>query len=99
MSDDTASEDRKYPKTYTLAQLQTALRNDEPWWGGITAIKAIGDYSVVTFKKPRLPKRRVTLLPMIGDAAPPAPDGTALAVTGEAMIQSVAMKVAVFRKN
>lgn len=34
MSDDTASEDRKYPKTYTLAQLQTALRNDEPWWGG-----------------------------------------------------------------
>lgn len=54
---------------------------------------------MVTFKKPRLPKRRVTLLPMIGDAAPPAPDGTALAVTGDAMIQSVAMKVAVFRKN
>lgn len=93
------SEDRKYPPTYTLAQLQTALRTDEAWWGAITAIRAIGDYTVVTFVRPRPAKRPVTLLPMIGNAAPPPPEGTALVVTGEAMIKSASMKIAAFRKG
>lgn len=93
------SEDRKYPPTHTLAQLQTALRTDEVWWGAITAIRAIGDYTVVTFEKPRPKKRPLTLLPMIGDAAPPPPAGTNLVVTGEAKISSEVMKVAAFRKG
>ncbi len=93
------SEDRLYPPTHTLAQLQTALRTDEAWWGATTAIKAIGEYTVVTFERPRPPKRSLTLLLMIGDAAPPPPEGTTLVVTGEAIIQSVVMKVAVFRKG
>lgn len=93
------SEDRKYPPTYTLAQLQTALRTDEPWWGAITEIKAVGDYTVVTFKRPRFAKRSIALLPMIGDAVPPAPPGMTLAVTGSAKIKSQTMNLAVFRKD
>lgn len=93
------SEDRKYPPTHTLAQLQTALRTDEAWWGAITAIRAVGDYTVVTFERPRPAKRPVTLLPMIGNTAPPPPDGTSLVVTGEAVIRSAVMKVAAYRKG
>ncbi|MDM7956609.1 hypothetical protein [Blastomonas sp.] len=93
------SDDRKYPPTHTLAQLQTALRTDEAWWGAITAIRAIGDYTVVTFERPRPVKRPITLLPMIGDTAPPAPPGTALVVTGEVNIRPGVIKIAAYRKG
>jgi hypothetical protein len=92
-------EDRRYPPTHTLKQLQNSLRTDEPWWGAIQALQIVGDYSVATLERPSLRRRPVTLLPMIGDSAPPAPAGTSLVLTGTALIKSQAMKIAVFRKD
>lgn len=92
------SEDREYPRTHTLVQLQTALRTDEAWWGAMTAMRVRGDFTVITFERPRPAKRPITLLPMIGDAAPPPPPGTALVLTGEANIRPGVMKLAAYRK-
>ncbi|WP_439486064.1 hypothetical protein [Blastomonas fulva] len=91
--------DLKYHSRHSLGQLELAIRNDEQWWGALTAFEVIDNYTLATLGDEPPAIDSLVLLPMIGDTVPPAPGGAELITTGEAVISGEPMKLAAFRRG
>jgi hypothetical protein len=89
--------DLKYHSRHSLGQLELAMRNDEQWWGELTAFEAAANYTLATLGDEPPEIDSLILLPMIGEAVPPAPDGAKLITTGEAYVSGTPIKLAAFR--
>ncbi|WP_116970163.1 hypothetical protein [Blastomonas sp. UPD001] len=87
----------KYHSRHSLGELEIGLRNDEQWWGALTAVEVLENYTLATMGGPRPALNSLLLLPMIADQAPPAPSGAELICKGKAYVSGSAIGVAAFR--
>lgn len=89
--------DLKYHSRFSLGQLEMALRNDEQWWGALTAFEVAENYTLATLGDEPPAIDSLLLLPMIGEEAPPAPAGAELICKGQAYITGSVIAIAAFR--
>lgn len=87
----------KYHSRHSLGQLELAIRNDEQWWGVLTAFEVVANYTLVMLGDEPPEIDSLVLLPMIGETVPPSPAGAELITTGEAYVSGTPLKLAAFR--
>lgn len=93
-----ATNKRKYKGSLTLGKLEIALEAHEQLFGEVIALEAIGDYTVATYDDEDYPaEASLALLPMIGESAPPTPDGATHLFDGEVLALGQTMKISIFR--
>ena len=95
-----AKTERKYKGSLTLGKLEVALEAEEMLFGEIIKIEALLGSTVATYDDEDYPpSQTLALLPMIGNQAPPAPDGAAHLFDGEAVVVGANMSISVFRTD
>lgn len=93
-----AETERKYAGTLTLKNLEIALEAHEQLFGEIAKLEAVGGFSVATYDDADYPPpESLTLRPMIGDQAPPAPEGAAHLFDGAVVVVGQRTAVSAFR--
>lgn len=89
---------RKYKGSLTFGKLDTALEAHEMLLGTLVKLEAIGGFTVATFDDAEYPPiATLALLPLIGDNAPPSPDGATHMFNGTAVIMGIEIALAVYR--
>lgn len=93
----TVADEAKHQAKFTIGELETSLENHEAFLGAVVGLECVGDFTVATYEPPRPPVKSLALLPMIGDQAPPTPNGAELLFKGEAFVLRQKMPIAVYR--
>lgn len=87
---------RKYDGSLTLEALKVAIDSHEQLFGGLTALEALGAFTVATFSDEDFPPlRSLALLP--ASAAAMAPPGSVHLCDGAAMVLGANLSVSAYR--
>lgn len=93
-----AQTERKHKGSLTLGKLELALEAHEQLFGDVVKLEAVGDYTVATYDDVDYPAvASLLLLPMIGDAAPPTPNGATHLFNGVAYSLGQKLNISAFR--